>query len=314
MLRGFRFSYLEVPSSRKYRSSGRAAGAQRTACVWIALLFAAGTAVRAAPGAPKDTPFLGRFQFHTYGNEEGLSDLSVECVIQDRLGFLWAGTDDGLFRFDGKRLEKFGAEQGLPQTRVYQLYETPGECSTWAPGRGSRATRGRSSSSSAPGPGWAAWRSATRESRPTRRATSTSEPTAGSSWGAATASCRTGRRMRKEKPRSRASTSTATVSCTSRGEGSSFAGNPGASWNSGGPGVFRATRRSIRWRRTRPAASGCGRSSASSCSCRGASVSSAATKGCRTRASSGASRSTTPVGSSYRPSRGSPASTGIPGG
>ncbi|MEP6994127.1 MAG: diguanylate cyclase [Acidobacteriota bacterium] len=63
--------------------------------------------------------------FRTYGEEEGLSDLSVECVIQDRTGFLWAGTDDGLFRFDGRRFVKFDGDQGLPRTRIYQVYETP---------------------------------------------------------------------------------------------------------------------------------------------------------------------------------------------
>ncbi len=64
--------------------------------------------------------------FRTYGEEEGLSDLSVECVIQDRTGFLWAGTDVGLFRFDGRRFVKYDAEQGIPRTRIYQIYESPG--------------------------------------------------------------------------------------------------------------------------------------------------------------------------------------------
>jgi diguanylate cyclase (GGDEF)-like protein len=64
--------------------------------------------------------------FRTYGEEEGLSDLSVECVIQDRVGFLWAGTDVGLFRFDGRRFVKYDAEQGIPRTRIYQIYESPG--------------------------------------------------------------------------------------------------------------------------------------------------------------------------------------------
>ncbi len=53
-----------------------------------------------------------------------MSDPSVECVLQDHVGFLWAGTDDGLFRFDGRGFTKFSRKQGLPQTRIYQLYET----------------------------------------------------------------------------------------------------------------------------------------------------------------------------------------------
>ena len=77
-----------------------------------------------ASGPPADGPFLGRFTFRTYGQEEGLSDLSVECVVQDHVGYLWAGTDDGLFRFDGRQFTRFGHEQGLPRTRIYQLLET----------------------------------------------------------------------------------------------------------------------------------------------------------------------------------------------
>ena len=62
--------------------------------------------------------------FRTYAQDEGLADPSVECVLQDHVGFLWAGTDDGLFRFDGRGFTKFSRKQGLPQTRIYQLYET----------------------------------------------------------------------------------------------------------------------------------------------------------------------------------------------
>jgi len=69
-------------------------------------------------------PFDGRFEFRTYSKEEGLEDLSVECVIQDKVGYIWVGTDDGLFRFDGRRFRRFGHEDGLPRLRIYQLHET----------------------------------------------------------------------------------------------------------------------------------------------------------------------------------------------
>ena len=57
-------------------------------------------------------------------------------MLQDRVGYLWAGTDDGLFRFDGRQFTKFSREQGLPRTRIYQLFET-------ADGRFYAATGGR---------------------------------------------------------------------------------------------------------------------------------------------------------------------------
>lgn len=86
------------------------------------LLALAGPAVADPPATGEE--FLGRFVFRAHAEEEGLSDVSVECVLQDRTGFLWAGTDDGLFRFDGRRFLKFSREQGLPRTRIYQLHET----------------------------------------------------------------------------------------------------------------------------------------------------------------------------------------------
>ena len=81
-------------------------------------------AAPAEPARAPEPPFLGRFMFRTYAQDEGMSDPSVECVLQDHVGFLWAGTDDGLFRFDGRGFTKFSRKQGLPQTRIYQLYET----------------------------------------------------------------------------------------------------------------------------------------------------------------------------------------------
>jgi len=39
--------------------------------------------------------------------EEGLSNSSVNCVLQDHLGFLWIGTDDGLNRYDGYNLKVY---------------------------------------------------------------------------------------------------------------------------------------------------------------------------------------------------------------
>ncbi len=94
----------------------------RLAAAWTA---AGGIAAAEPPPAiSHPAPFLGRFTFRTYAQEEGLSDTSVECVLQDHTGYLWAGTDDGLFRFDGRQFTRFGREQGLPQTRIYQLLET----------------------------------------------------------------------------------------------------------------------------------------------------------------------------------------------
>lgn len=116
--------HIAVPKSDDTRVSGLSAGILRGWSASLALLAAA-LPLFAASAGRNEFPFEGRFMFRTYGEEEGLSDLSVECVIQDRVGFLWAGTDVGLFRFDGRRFVKYDAEQGLPRTRIYQIYESP---------------------------------------------------------------------------------------------------------------------------------------------------------------------------------------------
>lgn len=45
-----------------------------------------------------------RFQHLT--TDDGLSDNVINCLIKDRTGFLWIGTEKGLDRFDGQRVDK----------------------------------------------------------------------------------------------------------------------------------------------------------------------------------------------------------------
>jgi ligand-binding sensor domain-containing protein/two-component sensor histidine kinase len=41
------------------------------------------------------------FHFGEVSSAQGLSNRSITAVVQDKRGFLWIGTEDGLFRFDG---------------------------------------------------------------------------------------------------------------------------------------------------------------------------------------------------------------------
>ncbi len=106
------------------RRAPNALGLRLLRACMAALLAIPGSAVRGAEKEPVAPAFLGRFMFRAYAQDEGLLDASVDCVLQDRDGFLWAGTDDGLFRFDGRRFLKYSREQGLPRARIYQLHET----------------------------------------------------------------------------------------------------------------------------------------------------------------------------------------------
>lgn len=62
-----------------------------------------------------------RYTFQDYS--EGLGNLNVICMLQDRAGFLWMGTQNGLFRYDGSRFLEFGREDGLAGTFVNALAE-----------------------------------------------------------------------------------------------------------------------------------------------------------------------------------------------
>lgn len=55
-------------------------------------------------------------RFHKYALEQGLSQASVNDVLQDRLGYLWFATEDGLNRFDGRTFEVFKNEPGRPNS------------------------------------------------------------------------------------------------------------------------------------------------------------------------------------------------------
>jgi signal transduction histidine kinase/ligand-binding sensor domain-containing protein/ActR/RegA family two-component response regulator len=52
---------------------------------------------------------------------DGLGNLSVNCLLQDHSGFLWIGTESGLYQYDGSRFWRFGEKEGLPSGFVRAL-------------------------------------------------------------------------------------------------------------------------------------------------------------------------------------------------
>jgi signal transduction histidine kinase/ligand-binding sensor domain-containing protein/CheY-like chemotaxis protein len=65
-----------------------------------------------------------RYNFRLYGEQEGLANLSVQSILQDRAGFLWVGTENGLYRYDGSRFMPYGKDQGLSGSVVGVLHES----------------------------------------------------------------------------------------------------------------------------------------------------------------------------------------------
>jgi ligand-binding sensor domain-containing protein len=77
-------------------SSRRSSGAH--AKRWIASAGIAALLMAAMP-----TGALGRpIRFERLSQEEGLSQSTVMCILQDSRGFIWLGTEAGLNRYDGR--------------------------------------------------------------------------------------------------------------------------------------------------------------------------------------------------------------------
>lgn len=65
-----------------------------------------------------------QYYFQTYDIRDGLSHNTVNTILQDRMGFMWFGTKDGLNRFDGTTFRVFNKENStLRNNYVTRLFE-----------------------------------------------------------------------------------------------------------------------------------------------------------------------------------------------
>ncbi len=61
--------------------------------------------------------------YKNYKVNEGLASNKVYNIIEDRYGFIWISTDQGVSRFDGVQFVNFTTRDGLPDNEVLGLYE-----------------------------------------------------------------------------------------------------------------------------------------------------------------------------------------------
>ena len=64
-----------------------------------------------------------RFSFRNVS--KGLGNLTVNCIAQDSSGFLWMGTENGLYRYDGIQFRLYSLEEGLSARAIHSLYTSP---------------------------------------------------------------------------------------------------------------------------------------------------------------------------------------------
>lgn len=52
----------------------------------------------------------------------GLGNLNINSIVQDHTGYLWVGTENGLYRYDGNQFKRYGTEAGLPERIIVKLH------------------------------------------------------------------------------------------------------------------------------------------------------------------------------------------------
>jgi len=86
---------------------------------WLAALF----------WGPVCTAQQASLHFENLASAQGLSQTSVQAILQDHQGFMWFGTQDGLNRFDGYAFTHLKHQTKNPESLsdnwIRSLYEDP---------------------------------------------------------------------------------------------------------------------------------------------------------------------------------------------
>lgn len=88
---------------------------------WSVSLVCLAVCLAAAVGARAQ-----RYSFKGYDQHNGLNNLAVRFILQDRKGLLWVGTEAGIFRFDGFRFEPMPMLEGKSVDFISGLAEDGG--------------------------------------------------------------------------------------------------------------------------------------------------------------------------------------------
>ena len=70
-------------------------------------------------------------QFKSYTINDGLSQSYISTIVQDELGALWVGTQDGINRFNGKNFDVFNSDKGFEISNDYIISSVKDDHSIW---------------------------------------------------------------------------------------------------------------------------------------------------------------------------------------
>lgn len=116
-------------SSRFLRPRPQIAALARSAAIALLLVQLVPFDVHAQPAGATSSrnasPPPHSWVHEAWTTKDGLPVNSINAIIQDNTGYIWAATFDGLVRFDGVRFTVFNSanSEGLPSNRIIQLKE-----------------------------------------------------------------------------------------------------------------------------------------------------------------------------------------------
>ena len=73
----------------------------------------------------------GKPYFKHLTRDDGISSNKINCITQDKFGFIWLGTEDGISRYDGVRFKIYKTEQGLTDSYVNSIACDPDNGNLW---------------------------------------------------------------------------------------------------------------------------------------------------------------------------------------
>lgn len=100
-------------------------------CAVLAFCVASSAAQAGAPAL--SLPNHARFTVQRFGEQFGLGVVTVTTMAQDKQGFLWVGTQTGLFRYDGARVQKWPEIDKIAGHYIDQVLIAPDE-TVWVKG------------------------------------------------------------------------------------------------------------------------------------------------------------------------------------
>ncbi len=62
-------------------------------------------------------------KYTLFDSTKGINAAEIWCILEDRAGTLWIGTENGLFAYSGGKMRRFTTADGLPHLIVYTIYQ-----------------------------------------------------------------------------------------------------------------------------------------------------------------------------------------------